>query len=80
MTVCVSPNGVNVSAAAEPPQRVLVATLSGVRVVVRDGDGWTVLPNVGVGQHVSALLVEPTSGLAVAGVHQGRVSAAPTTA
>jgi photosystem II stability/assembly factor-like uncharacterized protein len=73
MTVCVSPNGVNVSAAAEPPQRVLVATLSGVRVVVRDGDGWTVLPNVGVGQHVSALLVEPTSGLAVAGVHQGRV-------
>jgi photosystem II stability/assembly factor-like uncharacterized protein len=77
VTICVSPNGVNVYAAASPPRRVLVATLTGVKIVARpEVDApWEVRAPTDLTAHVSALLVEPGTGTAVAGAHHGRVFA-----
>lgn len=73
MTACLSPNGLNVYRADAPPTRLLVGTRNGVAVLERDGArrDWRLSQRALEGQHISSLLVEPTSGAVFAGVHWG---------
>src|SRR5215207_2538017 len=73
MTVCLSPNGVNVYHTDAPPTRLLVATAGGVSALRRDGLGapWRLVDTALRDLHPSALLVEPDSKTVFAGVHNG---------
>jgi photosystem II stability/assembly factor-like uncharacterized protein len=74
VTVCLSPNGLNEYRGDAPPTRLLVGTRNGVAVLERSGGSrWGLSERVLAGQHISSLLVEPTSGAVVAGVHWGGV-------
>jgi photosystem II stability/assembly factor-like uncharacterized protein len=73
MTVCLSPNGVNVYEADTPPTRLLVATAGGVSALQREAPGadWRVADTTLGGLHPSSLLIEPHTGAVFAGVHNG---------
>ena len=69
--VCLSPNGVDTYHADEPPDVLLVATLSGAVRLSRAADSrrWNLASRALGDLHVSSLLREPESGLVFAGVH-----------
>ena len=73
MTVCLSPNGMNVYREDAPPTRLLVGTRGGVSVLERSDarSDWRVSSQVLEGQHISSLLIEPARHTVFAGVHWG---------
>jgi photosystem II stability/assembly factor-like uncharacterized protein len=79
MLACLSPNGLNAYRGDEPVDRLLVATISGVAVLERDGPGgqWRVGEPALDGVHISSLAIEPLRGGIFAGSHVTRDSTSP---
>jgi photosystem II stability/assembly factor-like uncharacterized protein len=73
MIACVSPNGQNRCYGAEPPTRLLVATIRGINVVERERPGapWTDRGRTLDGHHCGSIMVEPKRGGVFAGMHDG---------
>jgi photosystem II stability/assembly factor-like uncharacterized protein len=71
MTVCLSPNGLNVYRDDEWPRRLLVGTAGGVSILEREsgGEGWRVSGHALEGLHISSLVLEPEHGGVFAGIH-----------
>lgn len=75
MTVCLSPNGPNVTRLSAPPTRLLVATIRGVGVIERASTDkpWKRIARTLEGSHVGSLVKEPVRGGVFAGAHSGGV-------
>jgi photosystem II stability/assembly factor-like uncharacterized protein len=73
MIACLSPNGQNTSRGTEPPTRLLVATVTGISVLEREGPAtaWTDRGRTLDGHHCSSVLIEPRRGGIFAGMHDG---------
>ena len=74
MTVCcVAPNGINWVHAQSAPTRLLIGTLDGIEIFVRDelGAPWAKTGTVLDGKHVSSMMYEPGLGGVFAGIHNG---------
>lgn len=73
MIACLSPNGQNRNSGAEPPTRLLVATIRGINVVERERPGapWTDRGRTLDGHHPSSIMIEPKHGGVFAGMHSG---------
>ena len=73
MTVCLSTNGPSKYFSIRPPTKLLVATLDGIEVLERQGAelDWSLTGHVMDGRHISALMIEPTTGSIFASVHYG---------
>jgi len=78
MVLGLSHAGTSVFKASSPSRRILVATLDGIVMLERLGDGlnsgWRVADRTLQGSHVSSILM-PTPGLILAGIFQGGVVA-----
>jgi hypothetical protein len=69
---CLSTNGRITGSSAEPPRRLMVATVEGIREFRRESFEGPWIPQgryALAGQHPSALLYEPHQGLLFAGLH-----------
>jgi len=71
MSVCLSHGGRNTYASQAPDEELHVATLDGVAILRRSAGGWTSAGRALQGKHISALMIEPKSGMEFAGVHKG---------
>jgi photosystem II stability/assembly factor-like uncharacterized protein len=69
MTVCLSPNGFNVSEGSAPADELLIATVDGVARLQAGSGSWQPAGRHLEGLHISSLLLEPMSGGLFAGVH-----------
>src|SRR6476619_80002 len=69
MSIALSHGGPTVYTGAKRSDELLVGTQKGITTLKRDGAGWrdagTTLPE----QHISALLIEPTTGAIYAGAY-----------
>jgi photosystem II stability/assembly factor-like uncharacterized protein len=79
MIACLSPNGQNLNGSEAAPTRLLVATLRGIAVLERDGDGapWIERGRKLEGHHCSSLMIEPHKGGVFAGMHSGGLYFSP---
>lgn len=77
MAVCISHGGQTVYRSDRPSSELLVGTADGVVCLERSGAGaaWQQAPTGLQGKHVSALMIEPTRGVILAGTHQAGVFA-----
>jgi photosystem II stability/assembly factor-like uncharacterized protein len=75
MVIALSHGGTTIYSSPEPSAEVLVGTLHGVATLVRDDDGWRLARRALEDKHISAIIVEPESGLVVAGAFSGGVHA-----
>jgi len=76
MAICLSRNGATTYVSKAPSERIFIATADGVFAVDRkNGKEWSVSARSLEGCHISALIMESTSGLMFAGVHKRRVYA-----
>jgi len=73
MIACLSPNGQNLCYGADPPTRLLVATIRGVNVLERERDGapWIDRGRTLDGHHCGSIMIEPRRGGVFAGMHSG---------
>ncbi len=76
MTICLSPGGQSIFASSEPSHELWVGTADGLYLLIQTarGKSWRVARRVLEGKHVSALALESSQGILVAGVHNGGVA------
>lgn len=67
MPICLSPGGQMMTVGAAPEDTLLVGTVDGVFSFARSGGAWTPQEKSLAGEHISALLFEPTSRTLFAG-------------
>ena len=67
MFICLSPGGQMTSGGAAATDALLVGTVDGIFSFARSGSGWAQRERFLSGQHVSALLFEPSSKTLFAG-------------
>jgi photosystem II stability/assembly factor-like uncharacterized protein len=70
MNIALSHGGPTIYQSQEPSRRVLVGTARGVASLDREADGWRVAGYSLADKHISALLLEPSSGLVFAGAYK----------
>jgi photosystem II stability/assembly factor-like uncharacterized protein len=77
MAIALSHGGTTMYSSEAPAQEVLVGTREGVVSLVRDagGSGWRAVRQTLVDKHISAIIVEPESGLVLAGAYHGSLHA-----
>ena len=77
MAIGLSHGGSTVYSSPSPSKEVLVGTQEGVVILARDaeGKGWSVAHRALTDAHISAIIMEPESGLTFAGVFGGTVFA-----
>ena len=75
LTACLSTNGPSQHHTSDAPTRLLVATLNGLDVLVRDKSGaaWTRAGHKLDGNHVSSLMKPPGDAGIFAGIHNGGI-------
>jgi len=56
---------------------VLVGTKEGVAIIAREGSGWKLTHRALTDKHISAIIIEPESGLTFAGAFHGSIHASP---
>jgi len=56
---------------------VLVGTKEGVAIIAREGSGWKLAHRALTDKHISAIIIEPESGLTFAGAFHGSIHASP---
>ena len=71
MAIALSHGGTAIYEAAGPSDEVLVGTLRGVVRLSRTADGWAVTERTLEDRHISAIVIEPESGLIFAGAFEG---------
>jgi photosystem II stability/assembly factor-like uncharacterized protein len=70
MTIALSHGGPTIYESISPSSRVLIGTLEGIVTAERDGAGWRVAGRALPEQHISAILIEPESGMIFAGAYE----------
>lgn len=76
MAICLSPSGVSMYTSDKLSNELFVATVDGIHLLQRDSAGhqWRSVNHALAGYHVCSLTVEPTTGLMIAGAHNGGVA------
>jgi photosystem II stability/assembly factor-like uncharacterized protein len=69
MQICVSHGGQTQFRTDQPADEVLVATANGVAFIARSGNSWSESRRALEGNHISALVIEPSRGTIFAGTH-----------
>ena len=75
MTLTLSHGGPTIFSAERPSDTVLVGTQRGIVPLIHSGGGWQRGPETLADRHISAILVEPTSGIIFAGAYEGSLHA-----
>ena len=77
MAIGLSHGGSTIYSSPSPSQEVLVGTADGAVAIERDagGPGWHVAHRALVNHHISAIIMEPESGLTFAGAYHGSIHA-----
>ena len=76
MAICLSHSGDAISSSRAPSNDVFVGTADGVMLLSRPGRGqpWKVARRSLAGYHVCTLILEPSTGMLLAGTHNGGVA------
>jgi photosystem II stability/assembly factor-like uncharacterized protein len=69
MVICLSPGGQMVTVGESPNDRLLVGTAKGIFSFTQHNDSWREEENLLPGEHISALLLEPSSQTLFAGTY-----------
>lgn len=77
MFVCLSPGGQDITYGAEPRETLLVGTARGIFPFARQNGSWTQKETLLPGEHISALLFEPSSRTLFAGTYGEALFASP---
>jgi photosystem II stability/assembly factor-like uncharacterized protein len=76
MTICLSPSGDAISSSQGPSSDVFVGTADGVVLLYRPapGQAWNIVRQTLAGYHVCSLAYEHSTGMLLAGTHNGGVA------
>jgi len=73
MAIGLSHGGATIYSSPTLSKEVLVGTREGITTIAREGSGWRVAHRALPDKHISAILIEPESGLIFAGAFHGSV-------
>lgn len=77
MAIGLSHGGSTIYSSPSLSQEVLVGTKEGVAIIAREGSGWKLAHRALTDKHISAIIIEPESGLTFAGAFHGSIHASP---
>ena len=77
MAIGLSHGGSTIYSSPSLSQAVLVGTKEGVAIIAREGSGWKLAHRALTDKHISAIIIEPESGLTFAGAFHGSIHASP---
>ena len=77
MAIGLSHGGSTIYSSPSLSQEVLVGTKEGVAIIAREGSGWKLTHRALTDKHISAIIIEPESGLTFAGAFHGSIHASP---
>jgi len=77
MAIGLSHGGSTIYSSPSLSQAVLVGTKEGVAIIAREGSGWKLTHRALTDKHISAIIIEPESGLTFAGAFHGSIHASP---
>ena len=75
MAIGLSHGGSTIYSSPALSKEVLVGTKEGVAIIARDGSGWKLAHRALTDKHISAIIMEPESGLTLAGAFHGSIHA-----
>ena len=75
MAIGLSHGGSTIYASPTLSKEVLVGTKEGVAIIAREGSGWKLAHRALTDKHISAIMIEPESGLTFAGAFHGSIHA-----
>jgi len=75
MAIGLSHGGSTIYSSPSLSKEVLVGTREGVAIIARDGSGWKLAHRALTDKHISAIIIEPESGLTFAGAFHGSIHA-----
>jgi photosystem II stability/assembly factor-like uncharacterized protein len=75
MAIGLSHGGSTIYSSPSLSQEVLVGTKEGVAIIAREGSGWKLAQRALTDKHISAIIIEPESGLTFAGAFHGSIHA-----
>jgi len=75
MAIGLSHGGSTIYSSPSLSKEVLVGTKEGVAIIAREGSGWKLAHRALTDKHISAIIVEPESGLTFAGAFHGSIHA-----
>jgi photosystem II stability/assembly factor-like uncharacterized protein len=75
MAIGLSHGGSTIYSSPSLSQEVLVGTKEGVAIIAREGSGWKLAHRALTDKHISAIIIEPESGLTFAGAFHGSIHA-----
>lgn len=73
MAIGLSHGGTTIYSSQSLSKEVLVGTREGIAIIEREGSGWRVTQRAITDKHISAIMMEPQSGLTFAGAFHGGV-------
>jgi len=77
MAIGLSHGGSTIYSSPALSKEVLVGTKEGVAIIAREGSGWKLAHRALTDKHISAIIIEPESGLTFAGAFHGSIHASP---
>src|SRR5436190_1446338 len=73
MAIGLSHGGTTIYSSPSRSNEVLVGTREGIAIIAREGSAWQVAHRALTDRHISAIIIEPESGLTIAGAFHGSV-------
>jgi photosystem II stability/assembly factor-like uncharacterized protein len=73
MAIGLSHGGTTIYSSPSRSNEVLVGTREGIAIIAREGSAWQVAHRALTDKHISAIIMEPESGLTIAGAFHGSV-------
>src|SRR5947199_10587553 len=73
MAIGLSHGGTTIYSSPSRSNEVLVGTREGIAMIAREGSAWQVAHRALTDRHISAIIIEPESGLTIAGAFHGSV-------
>ena len=73
MAIGLSHGGTTIYSSPSRSNEVLVGTREGIAIIAREGSAWQVAHRALTDRHISAIIMEPESGLTIAGAFHGSV-------
>jgi len=73
MAIGLSHGGSTIYSSPSLSKEVLVGTREGIAIIAREGSAWRVAHRALTDKHISAIIIEPESGLTIAGAFHGSV-------
>ena len=77
MAIGLSHGGSTIYSSPALSKEVLVGTKEGVAIIAREGSGWKLAHRALTDKHISAIIIEPETGLTFAGAFHGSIHASP---